>query len=227
MEAKSGIAGVILAGGRGERLGGVVKANLTIGGVRLLERVAAGLAGADAVLVALGAFLPNEIGLLPRQIAVPDLDNTSYRGPLAGLAAAAAWATAQPERPDYLLSAAVDTPFLPKSFTSGMATAIEPGRAAVVARHGAQDYPTNAIWRVERVADLPARMAAGSAPRSLRALAAELNAATLTWPDSDGGDPFANVNTPADIAELERRAETADTLSGIGHSGLGNAGQTR
>jgi molybdopterin-guanine dinucleotide biosynthesis protein A len=220
------ITAVILAGGRGERLGGVIKANLTIGGVRLLERVAAGLAGADTVLVALGAFAPNELGLLPRQIAVPDLD-TAYGGPLAGLGAAVAWATAQPEPPAYLLSAAVDTPFLPKSFASAMAAAVEPGRAAVLARHGAQDYPTNAVWRLARIADLPQRMATGSAVRSLRALAAELNAATLTWPDSEGGDPFANVNTPADLAELGRRAETVNTLSGIGHSGLGNAGQTR
>ena len=41
----SRIAAVILAGGRGERLGGVIKANLTIGGTRLLERVTAVLGG--------------------------------------------------------------------------------------------------------------------------------------------------------------------------------------
>jgi molybdenum cofactor guanylyltransferase len=223
---KRRIAAVILAGGRGERLGGVIKANVIVGGTRLLERVSAALHGVDTTLVAIGSFSPTDVGTLPGQIAIADLE-TDYAGPLGGLAAAVAWALSQSQPPGLLLTAAVDTPLLPAGFADAMAAAIEPGHAAVVARHGAQDYPTNAIWRLARIADLPARLAARTAPRSLRGLATELNAATLSWPDSDGGDPFANVNTPADLKELELRAEAAAELQRIGHSGLGNAGQTR
>jgi molybdenum cofactor guanylyltransferase len=223
---KQRIAAVILAGGRGERLGGVIKANVTVGGIRLLERVSAAFQGADTTLVAAGSFSPTDVGTLPGQIAVAD-PATDYAGPLAGLAAAVAWASSQLQPPDLLLTAAVDTPLLPAGFAEAMAAAIEPGQAAVIARHGAQDYPTNAIWRLARIADLPTRLTSGTAPRSLRGLATELNAATLAWPESDGGDPFANVNTPADLKELELRAKAAAELRRMGHSGLGNAGQTR
>ncbi len=215
------IAAVILAGGRGERLGNIVKANLVVGGRRLLDRVAAALAGAEVTLVAVGRFGPKDIALAPGQIAVSD-PATEYAGPLAGLAAAVAWAVTQPRPPELLVTAAVDTPFLPHNFASAMAMAIEPGHAGVVARYGAQDYPTNAIWRLGRIAALPVRMAAGTAPHSLRGLAAELRVPTLSWPDSDGGNPFANANTPAELRELEGRAEMVTISSAIGHSGLGN-----
>ena len=56
---------VILAGGRGERLGGVIKSELRIGGVRLLERVAGQLADCDPILVAHGRIDPAQFHLLP------------------------------------------------------------------------------------------------------------------------------------------------------------------
>ncbi|RYF89073.1 MAG: molybdenum cofactor biosynthesis protein, partial [Caulobacteraceae bacterium] len=66
------IAAVILAGGRGERMGGVIKANLVVGDRRLLERVTGALTGADTVLVSHGSIDPAALDLLPGQIAIPD-----------------------------------------------------------------------------------------------------------------------------------------------------------
>jgi molybdopterin-guanine dinucleotide biosynthesis protein A len=224
--ASMGVAAVVLAGGRGMRLGGVIKANLLVGRERLLERVSAALVGPAPILIAVGAFGPQEIPLLPGQTAISDLPG-DYAGPIAGLAAAVAWALAHRSPPALLLSAAVDTPFLPHDFATAMAAAIEPGHAAVIARYGAQDYPTNAVWRLSRLAELPSSLAAGTAPRSLKALARQLGAATLSWPDTDGGNPFANANTPAELRELEARAEVVTIASAITVSGLGNTGQTR
>jgi molybdopterin-guanine dinucleotide biosynthesis protein A len=198
------VAAVILAGGRGERLGGVVKANLIVGSMRLLERVAAAIEPVDAVLVAHGAVATEELNLMPWQIAVPDL-RTEYAGPLAGLAGAVAWCKGMDEPPDVVATAAVDTPFLPRHFAALMVDALGDG-AAVVARHGGQNYPTNAAWRLSAIADLPDRLRAGTAPHSLRRLAAELDAHYLDWPESQGGDPFANANTPEDLVALEARA---------------------
>ena len=98
------IAAVILAGGKGERLGGVIKANLRIGGVRLLDRVAAAL-GPDIapVVVAIGHFEPSAIPLGPQMIAIPDLVS-GYVGPLAGFAAAIAWLAKQSGQPAFLPS---------------------------------------------------------------------------------------------------------------------------
>ena len=200
-----GLIAVILAGGRGERLGGVIKANLAVGGVRLLERVTAAMGEApELVLVANGALPPDALGLLPRQVAVPDLAS-DYGGPLAGLAGAVAWCRENAPGADALVTAAVDTPFLPPGFGGAMAAALG-NAAAVIARYAGQDYPTNAAWRLSAIADLPARVRDGTAPHSLRRLAAALGAGHLDWPESHGGDPFANANTPADLAALEARA---------------------
>jgi molybdopterin-guanine dinucleotide biosynthesis protein A len=212
----SRVVGLILAGGRGERLGGAIKANLEVGGVRLLARVAAAMASVDATLVSIGRFDPAEINLLPGQIPVPDIDS-DYAGPLAGLGAAIAWAMGQTSRPDVLVTAAVDTPFLPEGFASAMVNALA-DHAGVVAAYGEQPYPTNAAWRLGAIADLPARMVAGTAPHSLKRLAEALDAPTKVWPENGGGDPFANANTPAELQALEARAAAVKKTSSIRHS---------
>ena len=198
------VAAVILAGGRGERLGGVIKANLEIGGLRLLDRVAVRLTAADMILVAHGAIATQALRLAPGQIPIPDL-STPYAGPLAGLAAAVAWCLAQPEPPDILVAAAVDTPFLPAAYFPRLVAALDAAPAAIC-RHAGQDYPTNAAWRLAAIATLPADMIAGTAPHSLKRLAQSVGAIALDWSAENGGDPFANANTPADLAALELRA---------------------
>ena len=202
----SRVAAVILAGGRGERLGGVIKANLTVGGTRLLERVSAALGGAESILVSSGSFEPASLDLLPGQIAIADLAS-DYAGPLAGLAAAADWATGQPQPPEILLLAAVDTPFLPPDYLPRLAEAAHP--AAAIASFAGQPYPTSSAWRLAAIADLPAHVRAGTAPRSLKRLAQALGAADVEFPAHAGGDPFANLNTPEDKRALERRASLA------------------
>lgn len=199
------LATLILAGGKGERLGGAMKANVTVGGVRLLERVSAALGAADVALISVGGFDPAELGLLAGQVGVADLA-TDYAGPLAGVAAAIDWCNRAAEQPALLLTAAVDTPFLPADFAAKMLAALPEGAPAIIASYDGQDYPTNALWRLNALRDLPARVVAGTAPHSLRRLAAEVGAVTFDWPESPDGDPFANVNTPADLAALEARA---------------------
>lgn len=199
------IAAAILAGGKGERLGGAIKANLTVGGTRLLERVSTALDDADVTLVALGSFAPADLAILPGQIAIPDLPS-DYGGPLAAVAAAADWCLEQKTPPDLLATAAVDTPFLPADFVARLLAALPDDAPAVVARWHDQDYPTNALWRIPALAGLPAAVRAGTAPRSLRRLAATLGATSFDWSTVTRDNPFANANTPADLAALEARA---------------------
>lgn len=198
------IAGLILAGGRGERLGGAIKSELVIGGVRLLERVAARLDGCAPLLVAHGRTEPAALRLAIGMIAVPDLDG-DYAGPLAGVAGALAYLNALASPPELLISVAVDTPLLPIDYVDRLVAELGDAPAAI-ASYGGQPYPTNAIWRVARFRNLPERVAAGTAPRSLKSLSAAAGGTTVAWPASDAGDPFANVNTPEDLAELQRRA---------------------
>lgn len=198
------IAGLILAGGRGERLGGAIKSELVIGGVRLLERVAARLDGCTPLLVAHGRTEPAALRLPAGMIAVPDLDG-DYAGPLAGVAGAIAYLNTLATPPELLVCVAVDTPLLPADFLDLLVAGLGEAPAAIAA-YGSQPYPTNAIWRIARFRDLPERVAAGTAPRSLRSLAAAAGGINVEWSASAAGDPFANVNTPEDLAELQRRA---------------------
>lgn len=202
------VAAVILAGGKGERLGGSIKANLVVGGRTLLQRTSAAVAGsASPLLVAHGNHDPALLSLGPEHIPISDLP-ADYGGPLAGLAAAIAWCLKMSAPPDFLVSLAVDTPFFPPDFVArALATMGE--SPAVIARYGGQAYPTDALWRLSNVVDLPARLAAGTAPRSLKRIAEELGAAYLDWLPSDAGDPFANANTPDELEALRARATLA------------------
>lgn len=204
------IAGLILAGGRGERLGGVIKSGLVIGGVRLLDRVAERLAGCAPLLVGHGRIDPELLQLSAGMTAVPDLDG-DYAGPLAGLAGAIAHLTSLATPPELLVSVAVDTPFLPTDFVARLTSGLG-GAPAAVASYAGQPYPTNAIWRVARFRDLPERVATGRAPRSLKSLCAAAGGIDVEWSVTPGGDPFANVNTPGDLAGLERRAAVAGAV---------------
>jgi len=195
------IAAVILAGGRGERLGGVVKAALRVGGIRLLDRVMARVAACQPIVIAHGPHDPALLDLPAGVLPVPDLP-TTYAGPLAGFAAAV---DALPDDIELLVCAAVDAPFLPADYVGRLVAGLG-NAAAAVASHAGQPYPTNAIWRVERIRDLPSQVLAGTAPHSLKSLAASVNAVRVEWPASAGDDPLANINTPEDLASAEARA---------------------
>lgn len=224
------LVAVILAGGRGERLGGVVKANIEIGGQTLLHRVTAALRTPPPILVVHGRIAAADLRLEPQHLPLADLD-VDAGGPLLGLATAVAWCSALPEPPEAIVTVAVDTPYLPADYTERLDSALTPDTDAVVARYAGHDYPTNAIWRLAAVTGLPASVAAGTAPHSLRRLAADLAAPALDWPATPTGDPFANVNTPDDLRAMTARA-AASRSPPPGDApgadfGVGKAGQTR
>jgi molybdopterin-guanine dinucleotide biosynthesis protein A len=199
------VAGVILAGGEARRLGGAIKANIAVGGVRLLERVASALESAAPLLVAHGRINPVRLDLSAGLAPLADPAG-ELRGPAAGLAAAAAWAQTQQQPPALIVSAAVDTPFLPRDFVTRLHAAMTPGIDAAVAGYGAEVYWTNALWRraaLERLLDPEAARVAASG--GIKAFARTLRMAVVRWPETAGGDPFANVNTPADLSRLARR----------------------
>ncbi|WP_172122945.1 MULTISPECIES: NTP transferase domain-containing protein [unclassified Devosia] len=194
--------GVIIAGGAGQRLGGVRKAELRVGGVRLLERVAAAFGPVAApLLIATGphrAPAPLPDGAL----AVPDLP-AAVGGPLAGLAAAVAALKQSGIESGVLVSAPVDTPFLPAGFAQVMADAL--GQAeAIYARHDQDFYPPVAAWRLEALQSLAGDVGRSSAPASLKALHRQLGSAELDWP-AEESNPFININTLAEVLAAEKR----------------------
>ncbi|WDR05872.1 NTP transferase domain-containing protein [Devosia rhodophyticola] len=193
--------GLILAGGSGQRLGGVRKADLKLGGTRLLDRVSASTGLAD-VIVSIGHHPPSTFSKF-ESVVVPDL-TTETGGPLAGLAAAVKHLSKRAQTPEFILSTAVDVPFLPANFGCRMRNGIGSNAAAFV-QWGDNFYPTNALWRLRTLADLPDRVQRGAAPKNLKRLLQEIGAVPVTW--DDAFDPFSNVNTLADLLELTRRID--------------------
>ena len=192
------IAAVILAGGKGERLGGINKALIEIGGQTLIDRARDAVAGCAPILVAVGSAPFEAAGLTP----VADLP-TDYAGPLAGVAAAVDVVGATDVQ--LLLSLAVDTPFFPHDFLARAMPLIE-GADAVIGCFGTQDYPTNVLWRLGAIRDLPGAVRNDIAPHSLKRLAARLQSVRLDYAAFAADDPFANANTPEDLTYLRARA---------------------
>ena len=197
---------VIIAGGKGERLGGVRKADLLVGGTRLVDRVAQALGAVQSpLMIAVG---PQDDGRGARSdsIAVIDLAGP-VGGPLAGLVAAVAALHERGISAGLLVSVAVDTPFLPEDFAAVLEAALGDAPAAYAA-WGEQFYPPNAIWRIEALAALPEQVLHNRAPPSLRALQRELGAIAVDWSARAAANPFGNVNTVGDLVALGRMART-------------------
>ena len=199
------LAAVILAGGRGERLGGIDKGQIKVGGVRLIDRVTQALSTQAAVILCAGRDLTQTV--LPEGvISITDLPG-DFGGPLAGIAAAVDWLQKQDHAPEFLLSVAVDTPFFPGNFAALALSAMSDSTDAAIARYDGQPYPTDGIWRLSSLATLPAQVLAGTAPKGPRFLLQNLTVSYLDWFPQDGPDPFANVNTLEDLLILNRRTE--------------------
>ena len=195
---------VIIAGGEGQRLGGVRKADLRIGGVRQIDRVVAALGPEARPILDSTGPEHRRIDLPADCAAIPDLD-APHGGPLAGLAAAVDRLARERITHGLLVSVAVDTPFLPADFVQRLQAALGEAPAAFAA-WGGDFYPPNALWRLERLQGLPAGIIDGTAPVSLKALQRELGAVRVDWAGSDKANPFLNINTVTDLIALQRIA---------------------
>jgi molybdopterin-guanine dinucleotide biosynthesis protein A len=187
---------LILAGGAGARLGGVRKSDLRVGGRPLLHRVVDALGPLEnPLLVSTGPGTPPP-DLPPHAVPVPDR-NYEHAGPVAGLAAAVSALERRGIRGGLLLSVAVDTPFLPADYSARLVAALGSAPAAAASWQD-QLYPTNALWRLENLAVVLPRAV------SPKGMLSTLGAVTVNW--DTPADPFANLNTLADLTALQKRA---------------------
>ncbi len=192
---------LILAGGRGDRLGGVRKADLRISNISLLDHVTRRLGPLQTPpLISTG---PGPTPTVTSGIALPDPD-MPVAGPLAGIAAGALYLADKARPDDRLVTVAVDTPFLPQDYIARLVDGA--GTGAACACWSGNPYPTNAIWPVPVLSGLLEAIAAGTVPKSPRALLAQCSGRMIDWADTAADDPFANLNTLADLIQLGRRA---------------------
>ena len=194
-------AGLILAGGQSQRMGGRDKPLIELCGKTLVARSAERLASQVGALAisANGDPARHASSGLP---VLPDII-PGHAGPLAGIHAGMVWAAALPEPPRHIVSIAADTPFFPLDLTSRLlcATEDDPGRI-VIASDEAGPHPVFALWPVPLVNQLRHWMETSQTLSVMAFVRAHAHAIAL-FPDAD--DPFFNINTPEDLDEARRR----------------------
>lgn len=187
-------AGVILAGGRARRMGGGDKGLLAVGDETLIGHVRARLAPQVGALALSANGDPARFAAFGLPV-LPDASD-ERPGPLAGVLAGLDWAAGLGARA--VVTAAADTPFLPRDLAvrlaaaagaSGLALAgtVEDGRTV---RH-----PTFGLWPVALREDLRAALADG-----VRKIVAWTDAHCAGTAVFDDAGAFFNVNTPDDLA---------------------------
>lgn len=187
------LTGVILAGGRAERMGGRDKGLLTLAGEPLIAHGIRRLRPQVAELL-ISANRNQEIYQQLGCRIISD-DNSGFRGPLAGILAALRAA-----KTGYVLTAPCDSPLLPPDYAQRMWAALE--REQATASVGFSEgwwQPVFALLPVSVQDDLADYLAtgAGNAARWLQ----RHRPTAVEFPDR----PllFRNINTPDDLAQLE------------------------
>lgn len=125
----------------------------------------------------------------------------SGAGPLAGVAAGLAYAARQ--GCDFVATAPCDAPFAPRDFVSRLAEAMAASPAAAALAESPRGLePLFALWRVDLLAPLRAHLAGGG--RSPRDFLIAQGAARARFAAEE---PFANLNSPADLARACAKAK--------------------
>ncbi len=195
--------GVLLAGGLARRMGGGDKPMRAIGGRTILERVIARLKPQCDGLILNANGDPARFASFGLPVVADTVKD--FPGPLAGILAALDWAATNRPEVQWVLSAAADSPFLPRDLVARLhrARAEQDAQLAVAASDG-QSHPVIGLWRVALRQELRHALVMEDI-RKIDRWTARYKLATVTWPTKPL-DPFFNANTVDDIAAAERLA---------------------
>ncbi|MGF6857238.1 molybdenum cofactor guanylyltransferase MobA [Paraburkholderia sp. CI3] len=196
------ITGLVLAGGRGTRMGGVDKGLQPLHGEPLAAHVLRRLAPQTGPLMISANRHPDTYAALGAPYRATLVADTlpDFPGPLAGmLAGLRAAGTA------YLLSAPCDSPWLPADLAARLADALDANHADIATvttvDSGGETslHPVFALMRTAVADDLAAFLASGE--RKVRAWYARHKTVEVVFADERA---FYNANSLQELADLER-----------------------
>jgi molybdopterin-guanine dinucleotide biosynthesis protein A len=192
---KSDITGLILAGGRGSRMGGVDKGLQAFQGVPLAQHAITRLAP-QVGLVAVNANRNHELyralGVAVYGDEVPD-----FAGPLAGMLAGLTHC-----KTPYLVTVPCDTPYFPHDLVARLSSGLtESGIVTAYTREADQlsPQPVFCLMKTTLKDNLRAFITGGQRKTGL--WARELDGARVVFDDAAA---FANFNTLGELTEAER-----------------------
>lgn len=198
--------GLILAGGRSQRMGRN-KALVPLGGEPLLGHVLHRLKPqVSHILLNAQAEWADVFGLPLVEDTLPD-----HQGPLAGvLAGLRAIGTGEPAT-THLLTVPADSPFFPVELAGNLAQAIMDEDTIAVATSGGNMHPVFALWPIAIADDLELWLNDPDNRRIKSFFARHrLIEVSFDMVDTANGsfDPFFNINTPKDLALAQDLMET-------------------
>jgi len=191
------VVGVLLAGGRSERMGGEDKSLIDLGGKPLIAHVAARLSTQVDRFVVNANGDPARLAFLEQPV-VPDADG-SYSGPLAGILAGMDWTLANAPAAQWVATVAVDTPFIPSDLVATLlAASSDVGTIRLAASNGRM-HQVIGLWPPGLRNDLAAWLQATPSNAVRDYLATQPHLA-VDFDTRAGLEPFFNINTPEDLA---------------------------
>ena len=193
---RSAITGLILAGGRGSRMGGVDK------GLQPFRGQPLAMHALQRLQPQVGDVMINANRNIPAYQAFgvpvwPDADPQAYAGPLAGFATGLEHC-----RTPYLLTVPCDCPLFPADLAQRLAAGLRSASAeAAMARVGGRTQPVFCLLRVGLLENLKAFLAAGGS--KIDAWTDTLRTVNV---DFDEPRDFENVNSLPELQALEGSA---------------------
>lgn len=187
------VLGVVLAGGRGLRMGGADKGLLDWHGRPLAAWVLTALRPqVQAVAISCNRHAARYAALGAPVVA--DADPSAFAGPLAGLVAALDLAGRQGL--DWVWTVPCDAPVLPADLGAALWAARGEAAAVLPRTPEGRLQPAHALVHRRVATALAGRLAKHRADRpSLAGCLLELGARVMDWPGA-----LPNLNTPADLA---------------------------
>ncbi len=198
--AGGSVSGIVLVGGRSQRMGRD-KATLEVGGRTLVQRAVDALVAAGAIEVVLVGAPHGVLPEVTSTVAVLEArDSTAHDGPLQGIVAGL-----EQVRGAVAVVVGCDMPFLRPALLALLARrAAEAGRP-VLPLHGRQPEGLCSAWPRSSLDALRARLEAGE--RAVASTAERLGAVLLEPAEYAAADPegvsFTNVNTPEEFAAIQ------------------------
>lgn len=193
------IAGVLLAGGKARRMGGGDKCLRSLGGRPLLAHAIERAAPQVGPLAINANGDPARFEAFGLPVIADSVEG--FAGPLAGVLAGLDWAASEAPECPFVATFATDAPFFPTDFVAGLRDAVANGADMACAASGGRAHPVFGLWPVRLREDLRRAMVEEEI-RKVDLWTARYRLAEIVF-DSDGIDPFFNVNRPEDLARAE------------------------
>lgn len=192
---RADITGVVLAGGRGQRMGGVDKGLMPLADKPMVEHVLAALAPQVATVVVNANRNLDQYAAFGYRVAADPIGD--YYGPLAGMAGAMEIAATK-----YVLTVPCDSPFMACDLVARLYQALRQEHAEIgVAHDGERMHPVFALLQRDLLPSLYEYLQSGE--RKIDRWFARHKVAIAYFADEP--ETFINVNDPEERAAVEAR----------------------